>query len=483
MGLIKAAIGAAGGVLADQWKEMIYCDSIPKDVLAVKGHKRTSRRSSNTKGDDNVISNGSIVIVNDGQCMIIVEQGKVVDFSAEPGEFTYDTSLAPSLFTGGLGKGLIDSFKNVGKRFTFGGDTGVDQRVYYFNTKEIMGNKWGTKAPVPFRVVDNNIGLDIDISVRGHGEYSYRIVDPLMFYTNVCGNVEDEYDRDEIASQLKSELLTALQPAFARISAKGVRYSAIPAHTTEIADALRDILSKKWTETRGIRIEAFGVSTIVADAEDEKMIKNLQKNATMRDPRMAAAVLSGAQADAMVGAANNTSAGGAFMGFAGMNMAQNAGGMNAASLYQMGGQPGQGGYQQPVGNVAPDGGFGGGGAAAAPQQPQQSAQPQAQAADTWTCPECGTQNTGKFCLECGTKKPEPAPAPATPDTWTCPECGAQNTGKFCHECGTKKPEAAAEPPAQPKYRCDKCGWVPEDQTKPPKFCPNCGDPFNEDDIE
>ncbi|MBR6531246.1 MAG: SPFH domain-containing protein, partial [Clostridia bacterium] len=154
MGLIKAGVGALGGVLADQWKEFFYCDSLKNDVLMVKGQKRVSGRSSNTKGSDNLISNGSGIAVADGQCMIIVEQGKVVEFCAEPGEFTYDTSTEPSLFSGKLGDTIKETFKTVGKRFTYGGDTGKDQRVYYFNTKEIMDNKFGTPNPFMFEVVN-----------------------------------------------------------------------------------------------------------------------------------------------------------------------------------------------------------------------------------------------------------------------------------------------------------------------------------------
>ena len=236
MGLIKAAVGALGGTLADQWREYVYCDSLPENVLAAKGKKRTSdKRSSNTKGEDNILTNGSVIAVNEGQCMIVVDQGKVVELCAEAGEFIYDTSTEPSIFYGGLGKGLLNTFKTIGKRITFGGDTGKDQRVYYFNTKEILGNKYGTANPVPFRVVDRNIGLDIDIGIRCHGEYSYRITDPMLFYTNVCGNITADYTRDRLDGQLKAELMTALQPAFARISAQGVRYSALPGHTMEIA--------------------------------------------------------------------------------------------------------------------------------------------------------------------------------------------------------------------------------------------------------
>ena len=216
MGLIKAGMGALGGTFADQWKEFFYCEAMEKDVMVTKGRKRTSARSSNKKGNDNIISNGSVIAVADGQCMIIVEQGKVVEVCAEPGEFRYDTSTEPSIFTGNLGTGIKDTFRTVGKRFTFGGDTGKDQRVYYFNTKELIDNKFGTPNPIPFRVVDSRIGLDVDVSVRCSGVYSYKIVDPLLFYANVCGNVEQDYTRDELDSQLKSEFISALQPAFDR---------------------------------------------------------------------------------------------------------------------------------------------------------------------------------------------------------------------------------------------------------------------------
>ena len=436
MGLIKAALGAAGGVLADQWKEYFYCEAIPADVLVTKGVKRAGGRSSNTKGSDNIISNGSVIAVADGQCMVIVEQGKVVDLCAEPGEYTYDSSSEPSLFSGNLSQSIKEVFKNIGKRFTFGGEAPMDQRVYYFNTKELVGNKYGTPSPVPFRVVDNNIGLDVDIAIRCFGEYSYRVTNPILFYTNICGNVSSVYTRSQIDGQLKTELLTALQPAFARISDMGIRYSALPGHTQELADALNEVLSAKWRDLRGIEIVSFGVSSVKASEEDEAMIKELQRNATFRNPNMAAAHLVGAQAAAMQAAASNQGAG-APMAFMGMNMAGQAGGFNAQSLYQMGQQ-----------------------------------QPAAPAANTWTCPSCGKPATGKFCPECGTKKPEPAAV----DTWTCTSCGAKNKGKFCSECGAKKPAGV------PQFKCDKCGWTPADPTKPPKFCPECGDPFDDGDI-
>ena len=475
MGLIQAAMGAAGGVLADQWREYFYCEAIPESVMAVKGQRRVTGRGSN-KGVDNIISNGSIIAVADGQCMMIVEQGKIVELCAEPGEFVYDTSTEPSIFSGDLGDALMATFKNIGKRFTFGGEAPKDQRVYYFNTKELIGNKYGTPSPVPFRVVDQSAGIDIDISIRCFGEYSYRIANPILFYTNVCGNVSESYTRDKLEGQLKTELLTALQPAFAKISDMGIRYSALPGHTLELSQALNEVLSGKWRDLRGLEIVSFGVSSVKASEEDEQMLKQMQQAKAYMNPGMAAANLARAQATAMQDAANNQ--GGAAMAFMGMNMAQNAGGFNAQQLYQMG-------AQQP--------------AAQPVQQPAAPANP-APAANAWVC-ACGATATGKFCPECGAKKPEPKPAA---EGWKCPQCGAAATGKFCPECGTKKPEAQPEgwtcscgavnkgkfcaecgkpkPAAAPQYKCDKCGWEPEDPRHPPKFCPECGDPFDTGDV-
>lgn len=439
MGLLKALMGSVGGTLADQWKEYFYCDSMPEDVLAVKGKKRVSGRSANRE-NDNIITNGSVIAVADGQAMMIVDQGKVVEFTAEPGEFTYDASSEPTIFCGDLGTSIMETFKTVGKRFTFGGEKAKDQRVYYFNLKELVGSKYGTPSPVPFRVVDRNIGLDWEISVRCFGEYSFHICDPLLFYTNVCGNITEDYTRDRLDGQMKTELLTALQPAFARISEMGIRYSSLPAHTMELADILNQVLSKKWRELRGIEIVSFGVSSIKASEEDEKMLKDMQRTAVFTNPNMAAAYDVMARGDAMKAAASN--AAGAATGFMGMGMAQNmGGGSNAAQLFQMG--------QQQASQPAP---------APAPAPNPQS----------WKC-SCGATATGKFCTECGAKRPE------APAGWTC-SCGTVNQGKFCTECGAKKPSAA------PQYRCDKCGWMPADPKNPPRFCPECGDPFGTEDV-
>ena len=461
MGLLKAGIGALGGVLADQWREYFYCNALAENVLMTKGQKRTGGRSSNTKGSENIITNGSIIAVNEGQCMMIVEQGAIVEFCAEAGEFVWDSSTEPSIFYGGFGQGLKATWETLKKRFTMGGDTGKDQRVYFFNTKEIIGNKYGTANPVPFRVVDNNIGLDMEIGLRCFGEYSYKLTDPMLFYKNVCGNVEGDFTRDRIDSQLKSELLTALQPAFAKLSEMGIRYSAVVGHTEELGNALNEVLSQKWSNLRGIAVASFGVSSITANEEDEKTIKELQKSAVFRNPNMAAAHLVGAQADAMKAAAANEGAG-AFMAFAGMNMAQGAGGMNAQSLYQMG--------QQQQAAPAGDSWRCACGAAVTGKFCHECGQkkPEPVAANAWRC-ACGTMATGKFCPECG--KPQPAA-----DGWTC-ACGAVNKGKFCAECGQKKPAGV------PQYKCDKCGWEPADKAHPPKFCPECGDPFDDGDVQ
>ena len=311
--------------------------------------------------------------------------------------------------------------------------------MYYFNTKELIDNKFGTPNPIPFRVVDSKIGLDVDVSVRCSGVYSYKIADPLLFYTNVCGNVEQEYTRDELDSQLKTEFISALQPAFGKLSDMELRPNQIVSHNTDLENAMNAALSAKWGELRGLKVVSIALGSVTLPDEDAEMIKQAQRTAIMRDPTMAAATLVGAQADAMKAAAGNSA--GAMTGFMGMGMAMNAGGgMNAQNLFAMGQQN---------------------------QQAQPAAPVAAPAATGWKC-ACGATATGNFCPECGAKKPADAAG------WTC-ACGAVNKGKFCQNCGAKKPEGA------PLYRCDKCGWEPEDPQHPPKFCPECGDPFDEND--
>lgn len=449
MGLIQALGATLTTVLADQWREYFYCESLPENVLMRKGVKRVSGKSSNTKGSDNIISNGSIIAVNDGQCMMIVDQGGIVEFTAQPGEFVWDKSTEPSIFYGSLGDNLKKTWEVLKKRFTLGGDTGKDQRIYYFNIKEIIGNKYGTANPVGFRVYYPNINLDTEIGIRCFGEYSYKLTDPMLFYKNVAANVSGDYTRDRIDSQLKSEFLTALQPAFARISDMGIRYSALPGHTMELAESMNEVLSPKWAELRGISIVSVGVSSVNANPEDEERIKKLQNAAASTYGTMAVgeAMLNASQGG---NGTDDSNGSGGFMGLAGMAMA----GMMANNM-----SGGQGAGQ--------NGGFGGLHMYQPPTQPAAAAA----AAVGWTCPKCGKAgNTGKFCQECGEKKPE------EPKGWTCPKCGTVNKGKFCQECGEKKPADA------PLYKCDKCGWEPEDPANPPKFCPECGDPFTDEDI-
>lgn len=418
MGLIKAGFGALNGTLADQWKEFFTCDSMEADVLMTRGVKQTNKRSSNTKGNDNVISNGSGIAVADGQCMIIVDQGEIVEVCAEPGEFTYDTSSEPSIFTGKLGKGIVNTFKTIGKRFTYGGDTGRDQRIYYINTKELIGNKFGTANPVMFRVVDSKIGLDLDTALRCSGTYSYRISDPLLFYKNVAGNVADEYTRENIDTQLKTEFMSALQPALGKLSDLELRPNQIPQHTPELEAALNEALTDKWINLRGLELVTVSIGSVTIPDDDAESIKEAQRTAMYKDANMGAAAIVNAQADAMRTAAGNSA--GAMTGFMGMGMAMNQGGMNAQNLYAVG------------------------------QQQAQAAQNQA---DSWNC-SCGTVATGNFCPNCGAKKPAPA------GSWTC-SCGTVATGNFCPNCGAKKPDSDT-------WTCS-CG-----ATVTGNFCPNCG---------
>ncbi len=457
MGLIKAAKDAVQTIFADQWREYFYCDSLSNDVLMVKGQKRvTEERNSNTKASDNIISNGSIIAVNEGQCMIIVDQGGIVDVCADAGEFVYDTSTEPSLFYGGLGESIKGSFTTLGRRFTFGGNTAKDQRVYFFNTKEIMNNLFGTPTPVPFRVLDRNTGFDFDTAVRVNGQYSFKIVDPILFYTNVCANVPDSYKKAELLPMMKGELLTALQPALAKISAQGVRPYEIPGFSQQICDLLVQELSGQWTDIRGVQMVKMSINSADMLSEDRERFQKWQDTAMLRSADMQAARKTEAFSNMMDNMEFGGKEGGSVMDGAmnmmAMGMMNNMMGNNAAFGAMMG--------QQTPMQQAPM------------QQMPQAAQP-APAMNAaapvlgWTC-SCGvSDNRGKFCTECGAPKPVEA-------GWTC-GCGTVNQGKFCTECGAKKPEGA------PLYKCDKCGWEPEDPANPPKFCPECGDNFDAND--
>ncbi|MDR1851501.1 MAG: SPFH domain-containing protein [Propionibacteriaceae bacterium] len=434
MGLIQAFKGTVGGALADQWLDYFVVPQMDADVLMVNAAKASGARSSNTKSTPDVISSGSKFIVGESQAVAVVDNGIVIEFTAEPGAYEYDSKTEPSIFAGsGLAANLTAVFQAGIERFKFGGTAPKFQRLYYFNLKELIGNKYGTATPIPFRVTDANIGLDIDTAVRMNGEYSLKLVNPILFYQNVAAGQNDAYRYGgELESQMKSEFMTALQPALAQISAQGVRYSAIPGYTQDLVKIVNDQLSAKWRDLRGIEMVSLGINSMTLPPDDEKMIKDLQRTAVNRDASMAAATLASAQADAMRAAASNEA--GATTGFIGMGFAQQAGGMSAGNLFQQAAANGQGPAQHYP--VAAGGGFPG----AAPAAPAAGA-------------------TG-----------------AAPAGWTCPNCGhAGNMGKFCEECGQPRPAGA------PVYKCDKCGWVPPDPQNPPKFCQECGDPFNDAD--
>ena len=447
MGLIQAALVGASQTLADTWQEFFVCESIPTDVLVVRGKKQLGKHSSNTKGNENVISDGSGIVVHEGQAMIMVDQGVVTEIATQPGVYKYETGTSPSIFSSSFGAGLKETFKEMWDLIKHGGTAAKDQRIYYFNMKELLDNKFGTQNPVPFRMAYQDLGRSFTVGVRCNGIYSYKIADPVLFYVNVCGNVTDRYMRSELDNQLKSEFLDSLQPAFAAISASGIRYDELPGRQREVKTAIETEVAPIWSEKRGLKLWTVNINSATISEEDTKRIQEFEDRAWNRDPGNAAATLVEAQAQAMQNAASNPN--GAAMGLFGMGMTQQMGGMNAQGLFNMAQQ-----------NQAQQ----------APQMASVPAGSVAPAADSWKC-ECGETNTGKFCASCGKAKP----VVLTPDGWTC-DCGAVNKGRFCSNCGKKKPEGA------PLYKCDKCGWEPEDPKNPPKFCPECGDPFTDDDI-
>lgn len=437
MGLIKSAISAVQGTLADQWVDYIRCDAMSENVLMRPGTRVTGPGSSNTKFTDNVITNGSKIDVADGQCMLIVENGKIVDFCQEPGQYTYDMSTQPSL----LGNGFQDlkaTFQEVGKRWVAGGTPTTTQKVYFVNLLEIHGNKIGL-GDIPFR--DSEFGFTV--KVQGYGNYSYRIVNPLLFYTNLVGNVTTEYRRDKIDAQMKSELISAIQPALGRIAASGVSYDQLINYPTQIGQEVNTEMSPQWEKRRGIRIESIAFDRLTVDDESAEKIAKFQESRVYSNPNMLGAEMGLSQAEAF------------------KNMGKQEGGASGLDMIGMAMAMGAMGQKMPG---MPQQGQGTG----VPTMPVPPAQ-QSKSADTWTC-ACGTVTDAKFCPECGAKRPEKE----DPNVWVC-ECGAKNKGKFCGECGKPKPVGV------PQYRCDKCGWEPEDPTHPPKFCPECGDPFGDED--
>lgn len=471
MGLIKVAKNVVESMLADQWREYFYCSALPADILVKKGQrKNTNGRNGNTKGSEDIITNGSIIAVNEGQCMIIVDQGGVVDLCAVAGEYTFDSSTEPSLLYGDLSENVKKTMETAFKRFTFGGNTAKDQRVYYINTLEIMDNLFGTASPMPFLYVDDRVGIELEVDIKFNGTYSFRITDPLLFYKNVCGNVQDSYQRSKLQSTMKAELMQAMQPALAKLGDLRIRVSDIPKHTLDLTEELNRQLSEKWAETRGIEVVSLSMNAPVMSQEMRDKINEAQLDVAYTNADMRMARVSKAASQAMVDAANNSA--GAERGTMGMGMAMMLGGgvgnmLNGGSsnpMYQDAGGYGsaQGQYQQGGGQQGMQGQY---------IRQNNGRTPGMQPAGTvglgWRC-RCGYEdNRGRFCANCGSPKPAEA-------GWTC-SCGSVNQGKFCTNCGGKKPVGA------PLYKCDKCGWEPEDPANPPKFCPECGDAFDDND--
>lgn len=387
MGLIKAAAAAAGGVFADEWKEYFKCDSLPSNVLMRKGRKS----NPDNRGNDDVISNGSKIDVADGQAALIIEDGKIIEFTAEPGSFIWDTSSEPSCFTGGFFKGMLDSFRRIGGRFTYGGSPDRTQRVYYFNLKEITDNKFGTPTPVTY---DDPYYRAV-LYIRYYGQFSLRICDPVLFYTSVAGNVADEYTKDKLSSIITDEFMTALDTALAGCSAQNIKFSQLPAKQKELSDLMKEALSADWKEKRGIEIVSCALAKITPDEKSRARIEEYDTNVMHSDKNAMAGGLAYAQMDALKKAAANEN--GSISALMAMGLINNAaGGASGTGVLLNNAQNGN----QPA---------------------------------SWRCPDCGTVNTGRFCSECGKKAAE------TESKWFCPDCGTQNAGKFCSECGRKKP--------------------------------------------
>ena len=417
-----AAVQAIGGTLADQWLEVIEADDMSDKTVFTSGV--LIRKGQNTKGTGNTVSNGSIIHVYDNQFMMLVDGGKVVDYTAEPGYYKVDNSSLPSLFNGQFGDSLKDSFN----RIKYGGQTPTAQKVFFINLQEIKGIKFGTRNPINY--FDNF--YNAELFLRAHGTYSVKITNPLQFYAEVIPRNADRVEIDEINEQYLSEFLEALQSSINQMSADGTRISYVTSKARELGKYMSTTLDEEWNQTRGMEIQAVGIASVSYDEESQKLINMRNEGAMLGGD---ASVLRGMAVKNLTEGVRDagSNAGGAMTGFMGVGMGMqqfntSMEGLNAMTAGMAGTQP-----------------------QAAPQQaaaPQQTAAP----ANSWTC-ECGASNTGKFCSECG----KPAPAPA--NSWTC-ECGTVNTGKFCSECG--KPAPAAE------WTCE-CGTVNKG-----KFCSNCG---------
>lgn len=397
MGLIKAFTGSAFSYIGDMWEDYIYCDSLDNNTLIQKGHAKSSP-GAGTRADDNVITQHSKIAVNAGQMLIVVEDGKIIDFTAEQGGYEYNSETEPTAFCGSFGDALKTSFEQMRARFTYGGRAGKDQRAYFVNTKEILNNRFGF-GNVPYRDSE----FDLTITLRGFGSYTYKIVDPIVFYSSLSGNVNEKYTKDILDPQIRAELQDALLPALGILAKAGIRYDEIPSNVKQLTDLLREKTQTQWRETRGIEIVSMTLSNIIPDDESVDKIRDLQESRVYSGNKaMLGARVGAAQANAMESAAEN--AAGAVTGFMGMNMAQSSGGVNVAELMK-------------------------------DADKKDTSSDQAKG-DTWVC-ECGMTNTMGFCPKCGKPRPEKR---------ICPKCefvfpSELRDMKFCPNCGNKMGEA------------------------------------------
>lgn len=429
MGIIKAVAGAIGGGFADQWLEVIEPNNMSDTTVFTSGVKvrPNDRRNSNTKGTSDFVTDGSVIHVYPNQFMILTDGGKVIDYTAEEGYYTVSNSSAPSLFNGTFGDALRESFS----RIKFGGVPPKAQKVYYVNLQEIKGIKFGTRTPVNYF----DSFYNAELFLRAHGNYSIKITDPLLFFREVIPRNDDIVDINDINEQYLSEFLEALQSAINQMSADGVRISFVASKGRELSKYMSNILDEDWKSQRGMEIQSVGIASISYDDESTKLINMRNQGAMLGDPSVREGYVQGSLARGLESAGSN--ANGSMAGFMGMGV-----GMNTAGSFM--------------------------GAASASNSRQMEANKESSKEPSgWLC-SCGAENTGRFCSECGAPKPSEG-------TWKC-ECGAVNKGKFCSECGKKHPESR-------KIVCSKCGYEP-DMNKPiPKFCPECGDPINEEDFK
>ena len=447
MGIIKAVASAVGGALADQWLEAIEPDDMGDRIVFARGVQVRRGKGSNTKGSSDIVSNGSVIHVYPNQFMMLVDGGKVVDYTAEEGYYTIDHSAMPSMFNGQFGEALKESFN----RIRFGGITPTAQKVYYVNLQEIKGIKFGTRNPVNY--FDNF--YNAELFLRAHGAYSIKVTDPLKFYGEVIPKNADRVDIDSINEQYLSEFLEAFQTSVNQMSADGTRISFVTSKSRELGRYMADTLDEEWNKLRGMEIQSVGIASITYDEESQNLINLRNKGAMMGDPGIREGYVQSTIAEGLKNAGSNSAGslagfmgmgfgmqtGGGFMGAASntnMQQMQNQGNWSAAGAQQAGMNPGPGvpaGVRQT--GMDPGPGAPGGTAragmnpgAGAPVGTAQSGMNPGPGTAGWYCPNCGTPNSGKFCSECGN------PRPAA--DWTC-SCGTVNSGKFCSECGKPRP--------------------------------------------